>query len=244
MKIFALPLVALAIIFGLALAGPIHDRWEDSNAYRRQADALALERQETRLRDWHAQQQVTANTRALIGNLGWLGAGALLVIIVGYIGVQAHRRSVPMVKFAGEWVPRKYIEDGRLIAILAHRMEMQDIALIEDRRRPNVPHVFSPHYSSRSTDLALTDPTALLSAGTVPSFGDLLSSGRIGKGNPLVLGFDEADNSEVNGTWLDLHSTAIGGMPGTGKTTTQRFLACQTALQGARFAIIDPHGCG
>ena len=75
----------------------------------------------------------------------------------------------------------------------------------------------------------------------MPSFAQLLDQGRVGKGNPLVLGFDQDNGSEISGTWLDLYSTAIAGLPGTGKTTTQRFLACQTALLGARFAIIDPH---
>ena len=76
-------------------------------------------------------------------------------------------------------------------------------------------------------------------AADVPTFAGLLDAGRIGKGNPLVLGFDGA--AEISGSWLDLYSTAIAGMSGTGKTTTQRFLACQTALQGARFAVLDPH---
>jgi hypothetical protein len=47
-----------------------------------------------------------------VNDTAWLGAGVLLVIAVGYIGVQAQRRSVPMVKFAGEWAPCKYIEEA------------------------------------------------------------------------------------------------------------------------------------
>jgi hypothetical protein len=62
----------------------------------------------------------------------------------------------------------------------------------------------------------------------------------VGKGNPLLLGTLD-DGSDLVGSWLDLYSTAVAGLPGTGKTTSQRFLAAQTALHGARFVVCDPH---
>jgi hypothetical protein len=232
MKAFlALFVLALALMFGLLLVEPIKERWEAHNSYQAQIEALDLERRSTQLQDWQAQQQATANSRALVGNMGWLGAGALLMIVIGYIGVQAHCRADPLIKFGGEWVPRRLIEDGRLIQILEQRIMADAIARIEQAGNVGTPHVFSPHYSSRSTDLALPEPPAQLTAGTVPSFADLLSSGRVGKGNLLILGY--ADNTELTGSWLDLYSTIVAGMSGTGKTTTQRFLACQTALHGA-----------
>jgi hypothetical protein len=237
----AIFVIALAIMLGGALASPIQERWEDSNAYQRQIEALDLDRRSTQLEDWQQQTQATATSRALASNVGYLGIILLGALGAAYAIDRAARRREPLVRFGGELVPRRLIEDGRLIQILAHRMEMQDIALIEDRRRPNVPHVYSPHWSSRSTDLALPEPPAQLSAGTVPTFCELLNAGRIGKGNPLVLGYDTEDTSELTGSWLDLYSTIVAGMSGTGKTTTQRFLACQTALHGAKFAIIDPH---
>jgi len=241
MRYIAIPLAIVGVVLALTLAPTIQARWEAHDAYQAQIEELDLERRSTQLRDWQAQQQATATSRALVGNMGWLGAGALLVIVIGYIGVQAQRRSDPLVRFGGELVPRRLVESGRLIEILAHRLEMQDIALIEDKRRPNVPHIYSPHWSNRSSDLQLPEPPAQLNAGGVPTFGELLNAGRIGKGNPLVLGYDEADYTQVSGTWLDLYSTIVSGMSGTGKTTTQRSLACQTVLQGARFAVIDPH---
>jgi len=73
----------------------------------------------------------------------------------------------------------------------------------------------------------------------IPTFATMLDQNLVGAGRKLVLGYDEGGVME--GDWTDLYSTAIGGMPGQGKTTTQRFFACQTALHGARFACIDPH---
>lgn len=83
------------------------------------------------------------------------------------------------------------------------------------------------------------EPAALV--GAVPSFGELLSRGRIGAGQPLLLGFEAETGLELPGAWLDLYATATAGLPGSGKTTSQRFFACQTALHGARFVVCDPH---
>jgi hypothetical protein len=237
----AIFIIALAIMLGGALASPIQERWEDSNAYHRQVEAIQLEREQTTLADWQAQQQATAASRAIVGNMGWLGAGALLVIIVGYIGVQAQRRSDPLIKFAGEWVPRRLIEDGRLIQILEQRIMADAVARIEQARNVGVPHVFSPHYSSRGTNLALPEPPAQLTAASVPSFGDLLNAGRIGRNNPLLLGFDAETATPIEGTWKDLYSSAIAGVSGSGKTTTVRFLAAQSAFHAARWVLLDPH---
>jgi hypothetical protein len=86
--------------------------------------------------------------------------------------------------------------------------------------------------------LALPEPTTA-PALAIPTFSTMLDQNLVGVGRKLVLGYDEGGVME--GDWTDLYSTAIGGMPGQGKTTTQRFFACQTALHGARFACIDPH---
>lgn len=72
-----------------------------------------------------------------------------------------------------------------------------------------------------------------------PTMTDLIQAGRVGRGNPLVLGYESGQ--ELTGSWLDLYATITAGLPGSGKTTTQRFYACQTALHGARFAVGDPH---
>ena len=127
---------------------------------------------------------------------------------------------------------------------MAAQIRAAGIAQITAAQQPGpIAHSFSysPRYSAPAQlGGAAEQLTGRAYPASVPSFAQLLDGGRVGKGNPLVLGFDQDDGSEISGSWLDLYSTAIAGLPGTGKTTTQRFLACQTALLGARFAIIDP----
>jgi hypothetical protein len=103
---------------------------------------------------------------------------------------------------------------------------------------------YSPHYSridpDRTVGTLVAEPAASAPA-LVPTFADLLAQRRIGKGQPLLLGFDRDTGSELVGSWLDLYATATAGLPGSGKTTSQRFFAAQTALHGARFVVCDPH---
>lgn len=102
---------------------------------------------------------------------------------------------------------------------------------------------YAPHttvHSSSGSDSSIPSAPALNErAASVLSFAELLNTGAIGPGNPLLLGI--GSDGEIPGAWTDLYSTALGGLPGTGKTTSQRFFACQTALHGARFIVCDPH---
>lgn len=94
----------------------------------------------------------------------------------------------------------------------------------------------------RSQRLAL--PPAILPEAQeirhVPTFRDLLTSGVISTGKPLVFGYLD-DGSPKTGTWQDIFSGAIGGQSGYGKTSTLRSLIAQSLLQGIRFWIIDYH---
>jgi len=76
-------------------------------------------------------------------------------------------------------------------------------------------------------------------AAEVPTFGQLLERGELGSGRPLVLGV-QPDGSLLYGSWLDLYSTGVAGLSGSGKTTSQRCIAAQSALHGARFVVADP----
>ncbi len=78
----------------------------------------------------------------------------------------------------------------------------------------------------------------------IPSFQELLDSGKIGKGKGLIFGFTESGDVR-KGTWEDIYSSAVGGQSGFGKTATLRLLISQSLLQGIEFWIIDyhyPHG--
>ena len=246
MRILALFAAVVALVLALAIAGPIAERLSDRNSYQAAAEQLDLQRKQFDLQQHQAQATATLPARiaADYGLLALLGVGAAGL---GYFALDGYRRRrVPLVRFGGELVARDLIEsaDPRLLALLADQVQARGVARIEEARRPAVPaHLtFSPHYTNRNELAAGMDAPMLAPAlASVPSFAQLLDGGRVGKGNPLLLGFDQESGAELSGSWLDLYSTAIAGLPGSGKTTTQRFLACQTALHGARFAIIDPH---
>lgn len=126
---------------------------------------------------------------------------------------------------------------------------------LEAAQQP-VPHTltYSPHtaehyaprldYRTHAVG-ALGSPVAELPApaggASIPTFGELLDAGRLGRGQPLMLGVNLADGKPIEGAWLDVYSSALAGQPHSGKTTTQRFLAAQLALWGARFVVCDPH---
>ena len=112
-------------------------------------------------------------------------------------------------------------------------------------QHPNVPHslTYSPHWSNRQDGrVPVLENQEAHTAPPVaaPSFAQLLDTGRIGPGNPLLLGVG-ADGVPVEGSWLDLFSVGIGGLGGSGKTWTGVFLLSQAVLHGARVAILDPH---
>ncbi|NWJ45290.1 MAG: DUF87 domain-containing protein [Chloroflexi bacterium] len=114
---------------------------------------------------------------------------------------------------------------------------------------PNTLH-YSPHVIVKGSH-SVTDGSQIASLPTsnqfvslqepvkIPTFADLLRTGEIEEG--LILGY-KPSGEPIKGTWKDLYSSNVAGVSGSGKTTTVRFLASQSALQGAKFLIIDPHG--
>jgi hypothetical protein len=126
------------------------------------------------------------------------------------------------------------------------------VAQLAAAQRPG-PIAHSIHYaprvdyrsdSSRAIEHAAEQPAALAAPGLalpVPSFAQLLDSHAIGQGQPMLLGYD-ASGHAIEGTWQQLYSCAVGGLSGSGKSTTVAFLAGQAALHGARIVLLDPHG--
>lgn len=88
--------------------------------------------------------------------------------------------------------------------------------------------------------VALAPPGDAGAPVAIPTFGDLLRLGQVGRNRALVLGYT-ADGVPVKGDMDSLFSFGVAGLQGSGKTTTERFLLGQVALQGGRFALIDPH---
>lgn len=176
---------------------------------------------------------------------------ALIAVVFGGLAYLAALGIAHLARFRHERMPR---DDGLLPvrasdlgAVAPRALGAYHGARQLEAARQLVPQTltYTTHYAPH-----LRAPAAALPGDVVaeapqlapaPTFAQLLAGGRVGRGNPLLLGFDTDIGAELVGSWLDLYSTAVSGMPGSGKTTSQRFLACQTALHGARFAICDPH---
>lgn len=232
-------LIVLGIIGVLALAGAggcgiVQNDLEDSRRWR------------------EYQQQIEFEERYAVFldavKLGWMTLPLMVIMVAALVAGDAYRRRAePLVRLTGDavTVERAALRDnnGRLLLLQKDLAELRTMvaALAAANQQPHTAN-YAPRVSI-SGDTQRIDPVVAQAAAavTAPTFADLLNRGRVGRGNPLVLGYDIESGAELAGSWLDLYSTAVGGMSGTGKTTTQRFLACQTALQGAKFAIIDPH---
>jgi hypothetical protein len=214
-------LIALALLVaGLALALLLVVVLRDA------LDPLA--RAEREAARWRAEQLAAQLAPLdLVVAAGWRLLPLVLVAGAGVVAlVVAYRR----------WAGHQYIQAAHVTR-----------ALEALHRHPAVPQTLSysthyaPHLRAPAAALPGHEVAEAPQLAAAPSFAQLLAGGRVGRGNPLLLGFDTDSGAELVGSWLDLYSTAVSGMPGSGKTTSQRFLACQTALHGARFAICDPH---
>lgn len=99
----------------------------------------------------------------------------------------------------------------------------------------------APHIAYRNDMQTTEGAPALLPAAAVPSFGELVSAGRIGVGIPLLLGLDAETGEAVTGSFKSLYSVGVGGLQGSGKTWTMASVLAQSALHGARLVVCDPH---
>lgn len=189
-------------------------------------------------------------------------AGAALalapaVAVYVLIGLAAAGGAAALARFLRRIPYERPDAAGRLPVLLTDQYSAQRALLdgfhVTERTRAAigpVPHslTYSPHSAprldyradaGRAAVLPADEPTGQL--GTVPSFSELLSQGRIGRGNPMLLGFDGETGAAVEGSWLDLYSCAVGGLSGSGKSWTACFLAAQAALYGSRIVLLDPH---
>lgn len=100
---------------------------------------------------------------------------------------------------------------------------------------------YAPHIASVQPPMAMAQIEApSVEPVNIPTFAELLSGGNLGNGR-FLLGCDLETGRAITGAWKELYSTALGGMSGTGKSTTARFLLAQAALNGCRFVVLDPH---
>ncbi|MEO8270349.1 MAG: type IV secretory system conjugative DNA transfer family protein [Aureliella sp.] len=140
-------------------------------------------------------------------------------------------------------ISRRMIDSG-----MTTEMTLQLAHALIDAQRTHapVPHTLSrtyaPHIKQEKFAVVEDEPALLEAAHVVPKdFLQLYQAGEL-PSNQLSLGFDmDADMSQVNVGWESLYNCLIGGLSGMGKSTFIRSILAQSAMQGGRFVVLDPH---
>jgi hypothetical protein len=156
-------------------------------------------------------------------------------IIKAPSGMPIHLRDVPAAK-------RKRNQDGLAAQLLPQSLADTAAEKLAESSRP-FPQLHSYHQAVQHA------PPAQLSAAPeppprvlpIPTFAQLLDSGQIGEGRPLILGYDAGTGQPITGAWKDLYSCGVGALQGAGKTWLLAFLLGQSAAAGGRLIICDLH---
>jgi GTPase SAR1 family protein len=134
-------------------------------------------------------------------------------------------------------LPRVLLEDPQFAASLLALVYQG----IEAKKPPSVPQTltYAPHlrYSNDVQGAAAEAPPFSLE---VKDFWSLFTSGQL-PGEGFLMGYSLADGQPILADWRNLYSVLIGGQSGTGKSTLVRSILAQSALQGGRFLVLDPH---
>lgn len=176
----------------------------------------------------------------------WLGWAAVKAVINQAIEWERERLRTRQIKaevqFAALRPGEIKIAYGDLPGVAIEQMRLA-LAHLEAMKAPaNVPHTlhYAPNIRQIEARPTVVDAPLAQQAAIVPSFAQLLADGSIGNGR-FLLGCDLETGRAITGGWKELYSTALGGLTGTGKTTTARFLLAQAALNNCQFVVIDPH---
>lgn len=107
----------------------------------------------------------------------------------------------------------------------------------------DVPHhlTYAPKYNNRQDVQQLPgSEQAALPAPQPQSFWQLYSAHQLPE-HGFLMGYSLTDGGAINADWSKLYSALIGGKSGSGKSTLIRSILAQSALQGGRFLVLDPH---
>ena len=103
--------------------------------------------------------------------------------------------------------------------------------------RKGVAQILSP---TESAGQPSPEQGALPQISPVPTFRQLLDTGEVSRGKPMILGYE--NGQPRRGSFLDIYSAAVAGESGSGKTATLLFLIASGLVSGAvRYVGIDPH---
>ena len=217
MKILALVGLAFLALIGLVLA----------ERAARPPDALQSWAESEHIRLQVAQEAHDAARATAFWDVAIPAGGALTVLAVlaaGGIALDAYiQRRRPVVWIGPAPVSRHRVIDGRALPL-------QQAAIAGHYRAAAVapgPHSihYAPHqvYQHRSEGGQIVDVAPPALPSPAPTFATLLAQGTIGPGRPLITGY--SDGQAITGALADWRSGAVAGLPGSGKTTTQRFIA-------------------
>lgn len=120
----------------------------------------------------------------------------------------------------------------QLYSVMADVQSRQIQALLGKRGLPSaLPLVDSPPLPAAPTAPRL-EP--------VPTFQQLLHTGEIAPGKPMILGY--ANGVPRRGSFLDIYSAAVAGESGSGKTITLLYLIGSGIVScSVQFIALDPH---
>lgn len=214
---------------------------------RQERAAIQLERERQRA---DLQMQVDAIALPVMQIVLLSVASAVLIGIPALVGVGAisffRRRHGLVYPDAQGRIPIR-LDDAAYQGIAAaalsafHQVEHERArhsATVPLHYAPHISYAAHPVFSGAGSESPAADAVVDHPA-VVPSFAAILRSGEIGRGAPLLLGYHAGQ--PLTGAWRDLYSTGLGGLQGSGKTWTAAFLLAQSALNGARLLVVDPH---
>lgn len=101
---------------------------------------------------------------------------------------------------------------------------------------------FNYQPSSQQTLNGADGQTMAAAATTEPgTFWQLYQAGQLPQ-RGFLMGYSlDEEGQEVTADWKELYSSLVGGKSGAGKSTLIRSILAQSALQGGRFVVVDPH---
>lgn len=118
----------------------------------------------------------------------------------------------------------------------AYQISRQMLADITDATR-----AFTPprHKQTQAGFLAL--PAGIPAATATPTMADLLRTGQIAPGKPLILGFDR-QGQPITHPVQALKSMGVAGWQGSGKTRSLGYLIASCVLgENVQVSVLDPH---
>jgi len=152
-----------------------------------------------------------------------------VLLALAYVVEHLHRR----------FFRYEHIQISQYGSVLHRRNAIVEIAPYQSQARITAPS------AAQIIDTEITEEEDMpVLAAHILTFAQLLERGivqaAIAQGK-MLLGYDAVTHQLRYGSWLDLYSAGNGGVSGSGKSTTTRFLLFQAVLASARLIMIDPH---